>query len=206
MPVLEVYADVCCPFTHVGLRRLLAARDARGSDVALVVRAWPLELVNGVPIDRTLVSHEVRALRAQVAPDLFASFDASAFPVTSIPAFGVAAAAFAHSSTLGESVSLALRDAVFEQGLDVADPGVLGEVAAASGIAVPDPAWTHARVRADWHEGRRRGVVGSPHFFVDEQSAFCPALRILRTTDGGYDIRADDDRLAAFLDDAFGPG
>jgi len=28
--VLEVFADVWCPFTHVGLRRLIEERDRRG--------------------------------------------------------------------------------------------------------------------------------------------------------------------------------
>ena len=52
MDALEVFADVCCPFTHVGLRRIVRRRAELGrDDVVLVVRAWPLELVNGVPLD-----------------------------------------------------------------------------------------------------------------------------------------------------------
>ena len=30
MTVIEVYADITCPFTHVGLHRIAAERDARG--------------------------------------------------------------------------------------------------------------------------------------------------------------------------------
>ena len=56
------------------------------STVVLRVRAWPLELVNGEPLAADLVAEEVRELREQVAPDLFAGFDPTRFPATSLPA------------------------------------------------------------------------------------------------------------------------
>ena len=46
------------------------------------VRAWPLELVNGTPLDSAMIGEEVDELRAQVAPDLFTGFDLSGFPGT----------------------------------------------------------------------------------------------------------------------------
>ena len=56
MPVIEVFADVACPFTHIGLRRLVEQRAALGrDDVTLLVRAWPLELVNGKPLDPAFI-------------------------------------------------------------------------------------------------------------------------------------------------------
>ena len=33
-------------------------------------------------------------------------------------------------------------------------------------------------VEADYAEGRRRGVRGSPHFFLDGDDVFCPSLEI----------------------------
>jgi SAM-dependent methyltransferase len=49
--VVEVFADVGCAFSHLGLRRFVDARRSAGrADVALHVRAWPLQLVNGTPI------------------------------------------------------------------------------------------------------------------------------------------------------------
>ena len=57
----------------------------RGLDVALRLRAWPLELVNDAPLDADLIADEVAALRAHVAPDLFAGFDPQHFPKTSLP-------------------------------------------------------------------------------------------------------------------------
>ena len=51
-PVIEVFADIWCPFAHVGLLAIAEERIRTGRfDVAIRVRAWPLELVNGVPLD-----------------------------------------------------------------------------------------------------------------------------------------------------------
>ena len=45
MRTIEVFADVTCPFTHVGLRRMVAARQAKGrDDVVLVDIRDPREL------------------------------------------------------------------------------------------------------------------------------------------------------------------
>ena len=47
---IEVYADISCPFTHIGLRTILRRRNELGrDDVSVRVRSWPLEPVNGVP-------------------------------------------------------------------------------------------------------------------------------------------------------------
>ena len=66
--VVEVYADVCCPFTHVGLVRFVQAREERGGGPVLHVRSWPLELVNGRPLDPAFIAEEVEEIRQQVAP------------------------------------------------------------------------------------------------------------------------------------------
>ena len=180
---IEVFADVLCPFTHVGLRRLSEERHARAARVSLRVRAWPLEWINGAPLGPDLVAREVEALRAEVAPELFAGFDPSLFPLTSIPAFGVAAAAYAVDDALGAAVSMALRDAFFEHGADIADIEVLEDIARKFGIELPSPDATDKAVRADWELGRRRAVRGSPHFFVGDRDWFCPSLAISHKDD-----------------------
>jgi len=196
--VIEVFADVCCPFTHVGLRRLVERRDALGrTGVALRVRAWPLELVNGKPLERDLIAHEIDALRTQVSPDLFTRFDPAAFPSSSLPALGLAAAAYRLGDAVGEQVSLALRAALFEEGRDIADPDVLADIAAAVGVPRPLVA-TDDDVRADWREGQQRGVIGSPHFFAGGQGWFCPALRITNH-DGHFEISADPEAFERFV-------
>lgn len=198
MTTIEVFADVRCPFTHVGLRRLAARRAERGrTDVLLWVRAWPLELVNGEPLDPVLIGDEIDALRAQVAPDLFEGFAGGRFAATSLPALALASAAYATSPRAGEHVSLALRDAQFEHGRDIADPEVLAELAAEAGVDPPGPE-ANAAVLADWEEGRTRGVIGSPHFIVGGQGFFCPALDISHV-DGHFRISADGSAFDAFV-------
>jgi hypothetical protein len=56
-------------------------------------------------------------------------------------------------------------------------------------------------VLADWREGQRRGVVGSPHFFVADEGMFCPSLDISRV-DGRLRIASDPGAFDAFLERA----
>lgn len=202
MPTVEVFAEIGCPFTHLGLRRFVERRaESRRTDVRIRVRAWPLELVNGEALDPHLVDEEIAELRAQVAPDLFRGFDPSRFPASSLGAMALAHAAYAKDLALGEAVSLAIRDRLFEQGDDVADPVVLASLAAEFGIAY-DPAATTG-VTADYEEGVARGVVGSPHFFTPAGSFFCPTLEITRVDDRLH-IKTDPAGFDRFVDSCLG--
>ena len=202
---IEVFADITCPFTHVGLRRLVQRRRALGrTDVRFWVRAWPLELVNGSPLEPGAVGHNVDHLRAQVAPDLFAAFDRNRFPITSIPALVLAAHAYDLGLEAGEGVSLRLRDALFERGLDISRPEVLDEVARLAGVA-PADAGDRDRVVEDWHEGRRRGVIGSPHFFVAGRGSFCPSLEVSHDEHGELQVTDDEESFESFAAACFGP-
>ena len=147
MTVIEVFADVACPFTHVGLRRFVERRAELGrDDVTLRVRAWPLELVNDHPLDPHFIAEEVDDIRRQIAPALFQRFSEASFPVSSLPALTLAAAAYEVDLATGERVSLALRDLLFEQGIDIADTDVLARLATEHDVPV-DPADTPARPR-----------------------------------------------------------
>ena len=201
--VIEVYADICCPFTHVGLRAIAKRRRELGrDDVVLRVRAWPLELVNGRPLDSLTTAEHIEALRAQVAPDLFTHFDPSHFPATSLPAMAVAAAAYRRDDRIGESVSFALRDSLFEAGRDVSLPPVLAEISNAYGVLDIGPE-DDRMVLAEWQEGQSRGVKGSPHFFCGDLDAFCPSLDISRTGAGELQLRRDVEALDLFLVECF---
>ncbi len=203
MTRIEVFADIVCPFTHVGLRRLIEARGAHAARAPMRVRAWPLEWVNGRPLDRDLVAREIDALRSQVAPELFAGFDTATFPQTSIPAFGLAAAAYALDDTIGEAVSLAVRDMLFEKGLDVADHDVLRTVATQFGVEPLEPRAAESAARTDWQRGKARGVRGSPHFFVRDCDWFCPSL-VIRHERDGFDIEIATDTMRDFYEAALG--
>lgn len=195
---IEVFADVLCPFTHVGLQRFVEHRKAIGRpDVGLWVRSWPLEVVNARPLDAGFIAEEIDEIRAQVAPDLFGGFEPAAFPSSSLPALALARAGYRRSPAVGEAVSLELRSLVFEAGEDVGDPVVLDRVAAEHGLS-PDA--DDARgVLADHEEGVRRGVVGSPHFFTADGSFFCPALEVGRDSAGHLRITADPEGFESFL-------
>ncbi len=198
--LLEVYADIWCPFAHVGLRAAVRERARLGrDDVELVVRAWPLELVNGAPLDPQATADHVADLRAQVAPELFDGFDPTAFPTTTLPALALASAAYGRDAAVGEAVSLALRDALFEHGLDISDAGVLRDVALTYGID-PASARHHATVLEEWRGGQKRGVKGSPHFFCGVAEAFCPSLDIERDAGGHLLMRRSSKELASFLE------
>ena len=199
---IEVFADVVCPFTHVGLRRLVAyRRQKRHDDVAIRVRAWPLELVNGERVPRELLVEEVTELRQTVAPDLFNAFSSELFPMTSLPALAVAAAAYRIDLRLGERVSVALREALFEEGRDLTDSAELLRIGQV-------PTWDDVRaaeadVRADYAEGCARGVIGSPHFFVGSEGFFCPTLALERV-DGHLTVAFDADGFNEFIHSCFG--
>jgi predicted DsbA family dithiol-disulfide isomerase len=179
--LVEVYAEVTCPFAHYSLRRFRERRRLAGAEhVRLRVRAWPLELVNGEPLAADTVAGEIADLRAQVAPDLFSGFSPLNMPASTIAVLGTATLAYAGGVEVGEAFSFAVRDALFEEGRPIGDPDVLADVAGEHGVEVPDEAAARAAVEADLEEGRRQGVVGSPHFVVDGTPFFCPTLDIER--------------------------
>lgn len=202
-PVLEVFADVWCPFAHVGLRAVARERTARGyEDVPLLIRAWPLEFVNSAPMNPAKTQDHVHHLREQLTPELFVGLDTSDFPTTTVPALALTARAYRTSTDLGERVAFAVRDALFEEGRNISRPEEIARIADRFGIGEPDDD-DIATVTSDWHEGQSRGVIGSPHFFCGPAHAFCPSLAISRDPEHGMSISFDRAKLMAFLDECF---
>jgi predicted DsbA family dithiol-disulfide isomerase len=200
IPTIEVFADIWCPFTHVGLRAIDEQRTRAGrSDVAIRVRAWPLELVNGAPLDPLVTKEHADDLQRQVAPTLFRHLDLDRFPRSTLDALALANRAYRTDLTTGERMSFALRDALFEEGRDISDLVVLENLAAEYAVKRPDES-DHTAVVADWHEGVRRGVLGSPHFFCGGDDVFCPSLDITKDPAHGVSIVRDASRLTAFLE------
>ncbi len=201
--MIEVFADIWCPFAHVGLRSVARRRAERGVDLPIVVRAWPLELVNGAPLDAAKTLEHVEELRTQVAPDLFGDFDPQHFPTSTLDALALVARAQRESVALGERASFEVRVALFESGLDISDPIVLDRIA--TGLGLESPADEDRRsVLTDWSEGQQRGVQGSPHFFCGSLDSFCPSLDISRAPGAEHlTIAADLGRLDTFLDQCF---
>jgi predicted DsbA family dithiol-disulfide isomerase len=202
--LLEVFADLWCPFAHLGLRAAKATYLELGrDDVVLWVRAWPLELVNGAPMDPDRAAANAAALRDQVVPDRFANVAAESFPGTTLPGLALAHAAYRVAPEVGEQMSFALRDALFEEGRDVSDPAVLAELAERFGVPEPDEK-DREGVLEDYAEGQARGVIGSPHFFCGTSDHFCPSLEITQT-EGGRRIQLQAAELTDFLTRCLGP-
>ncbi len=198
-PMIEVFADIWCPFAHVGLREVRTQRDDSGrTDLFIRVRAWPLELVNGAAQDPSATQAHAVEVREQVAPTMFANVALDPFPTSTLQALALVERAYRMDPALGERASFVLRDAMFEEGRDISDPAVLESIATGLGVRMPEAA-DDAAVLADWHEGQRRGVRGSPHFFCGEVDAFCPSLTITKVPDAGSTITLDTVRLTAFM-------
>lgn len=202
---IEVFADIWCPFAWIGLHLFVDARRQVGAeDVRIRVRPWPLELVNGRPQSAERIAEDIRQLRRSVAPALFGGFRVERFPASTLRALALAESGYVVSNEVGEALSLELRQRLFEAGEDIADPAVLEQVGAPHGLPVPAEAEALALGEAALAEGRRRGVVGSPHFFLGTNDYFCPALAIQRDESGELEVGFDHERLQAFLAAAFG--
>lgn len=204
---IEVFADVGCPFTHIGLARFVEERAERGrTDVYLRVRAWPLERVNGKPMNPEFIAEEIDEIGAQLDGDYFDGFEAGAFPTTSLPAMALTAAGYRVDDPTGEAISLELRHLLFREGTDIADPEVLAALARQHSVAFDpiDHESHRVAVMADYDRGRSLNVAGSPHFFTSDGDFFCPALTIGRDDQGRIRVEADPVAFDAFLDACLG--
>jgi predicted DsbA family dithiol-disulfide isomerase len=195
---IEVFADVTCPFTHVGLKQVVRHVAEMDVPVDIVVRAWPLEWVNGSPLAVDAVMIKAQALDHQLGVHDFSGLRADRWPATTIPALNLAATAYERDAATGLAVSLELRSALFEHGVDIADRDALGLIAAAHDLARPATEASDA-VRRDYDDGKARSVQGSPHFFVGTDGFFCPALDLGHDPQGHLTARFDGAMLADFF-------
>ena len=85
MQTVEVYADITCPFAHVGLKRVVQYVSEMSEPAEVVVRAWPLEWVNGAPLAIDAVLVKAAALTDQLGVDDFVGLRADAWPTSTIP-------------------------------------------------------------------------------------------------------------------------
>jgi len=200
---IEIFADVWCPFAHFSLRAVRALRDSISPASPILVRAWPLELVNGKPLDPVVTAGHVGELRRDVAPELFTGFDPDAMPTTTLGALALVETANDADPWLGERISVRLRDALFEEGRRI-DDAMLTPLARRSGFDVT-VIGDRARVEARLEEGRTRGVQGSPHIFIGDSGMFCPLLDIERDRLGGVHMRERFERFEAFVQEHLAP-
>lgn len=200
--MLEVYADLWCPFAHVGLRTAAKLRDELSPGTALLIRAWPLELMNGQALNADKTAGNVEALRNAVAPELFQNFKTRVMPASTIQGLALIEAANDKDPVLGERIGLGLRNLLFEHGVKIDNLELLRGIARQNGLD-PSVVDDHALVKRRWEEGRSKGVVGSPHFFSDHADLFCPLLEISRDEMSSLHISRNSERMSEFLSKAF---
>jgi predicted DsbA family dithiol-disulfide isomerase len=196
---VEVFADITCPFSHVGLKRVVEHLAQIDHFIEVIVRAWPLEWVNGTALGAAAVVMKAGVLHDQIGVNDFAGFRENRWPRTTIPALELAATAYAIDAASGLAVSMALHEAVFEEGRDVSDPDVLAEIAAAHGVTAREVGAVGDAVRADYDDGLARGVSGSPHFWMGSDEFFCPTLDIGHDANHHLTARFDPEGLAQFF-------
>ena len=202
---IEICADLWCPFAYAGLRSAIEVRDdSDRPETPIWVRSWPLEKINGAPLDPETTRSHAHELREQVVPELFSHVDEWNFPVSTLEPLALVARGYRVSPRIGEALSVALRTALFEEGRNISDMSVLEEFAARFETGLPDDE-DRAAVFADYEEGRSRGVQGSPHFFCGDQGSFCPSLQITREPEGGLHIASNSSRLRTFLNGCLSP-
>jgi predicted DsbA family dithiol-disulfide isomerase len=209
--MLTVFSDLHCAWAYVFSIRLRRARDEVGRP-PVAWRCWPLELVNrrGTPWDT--VSQEIPVL-TQLEPDHFASPRRSTWPSTMLPAMeALKVAGELGGPEAADRFDEAARRAFFLERRDLSIRPTLVDLAAEAGLdrAAFEDAFDgggHRRsVVADWQEGRRRGVEGSPHAFLpDGTGVFNPGIGKIDWVHGipvPHDV--DEGAVAALLRRAAG--
>ncbi|WP_375423073.1 DsbA family protein [uncultured Friedmanniella sp.] len=133
--VLQLWSDLLCPFTHVALHELRAARERLGPgdpahNVQLEHHAFPLELFNGPHLRRGTDTEAVglgqicpaAGFRVWTGPD-------DSYPHTVLTAAEAVLAAGAQSRVAGEALDAALRAAFWTGARSIAHRAVVLEVA-----------------------------------------------------------------------------
>jgi predicted DsbA family dithiol-disulfide isomerase len=180
--VLTVFSDLHCPWAYVFSIRLRRARAGVGRP-PVAWRCWPLELVNerGTPWDT--VTQEIPVL-TQLEPDHFAPPRRETWPSTLLPAMeALKVAGELGGPEVADRFDEVARRAFFLDRRDLSIRPTLVSLAAEAGLdrdefqRAFDGGGHRRSVVADWQEGRRRGVEGSPHAFLpDGSGVFNPGI------------------------------
>jgi predicted DsbA family dithiol-disulfide isomerase len=180
--VLTVFSDLHCPWAYVFSIRLRRARAEVGRP-PVAWRCWPLELVNQRGTSWQTLSQEIPVL-TQLEPDHFAPPRRETWPSTFLPAMeALKVAGELGGPEAADRFDETARRAFFLDRRDLSIRPTLADVAAESGLDRSrfldafDGGGHRRGVIADWEEGRRRGVDGSPHAFLpDGTGVFNPGV------------------------------
>jgi predicted DsbA family dithiol-disulfide isomerase len=207
--VLTVFSDLHCPWAYLFSIRLRRARNGVG-DPPVAWRCWPLELVNERGTPWETVSKEIPVL-TQLEPDHFAAPRRETWPSTLLPAMeALKAAGELGGPEAADRFDEAARRAFFLDRRDLSIRPTLADLAAEAGLDRArfldafDGGGHRRSVIADWEEGRRRGVEGSPHVFLpDGTGRFNPGIGKLDWVRGiPVPSQVDEGEIAKLVDQA----
>jgi predicted DsbA family dithiol-disulfide isomerase len=190
---ISVVSDVICPWCYLGKRRLERALDGLGLRSETPVDWLPFELNPDMPVqgmDRQAYraakfgAEKSARLDQQMTAlgldeEIRFAFERQTRTPNTRRAHALIAAAMGAGH--GNAVVAALFRGYFEEGLDVGDPAVLADLAAAAGMKrdaalhALDDAERHKEVRAFEAEASRLGVTGVPFFIVNQAYAISGA-------------------------------
>ena len=178
---IVVYADITCPWAHLAVYRLHAARTKLGleSEVVFDIRSFPLELFNEQPTPKKILDAEISVAGGldPAAGWQMWQRPESEYPVTSMPALEAVQAAKEQSLVASEQLDRRLRVGFFGESRVISLRHEILELAgevAALGVDVLADALDSGSARAAVTEqtefAKGETVAGSPHLFLPDGS------------------------------------
>jgi len=176
---VTVFSDYICPFCYVGARRLARL----SGQFNLVITHCPVEIhphtpATGMPVTDLDYSAEVwdkmMVHLGRLTAEEGIAMAERQFTTNSHQALLLAEAAREQPPGVFEAIHEGLFHAFLAQGLNIGDPAVLAQVAAASGmdrdafdLALTDPRYEEA-LRKNFARARQLGVTGVPAFLIGD--------------------------------------
>ncbi|MFN2504847.1 MAG: DsbA family protein [Acidimicrobiales bacterium] len=209
---IVVYSDIGCPWAHLAVYRLHAARRRLGLEDSVVLdhRAFPLEVVNSRPTPWRTLSAEVPVvggLDPEAGWQVWQS-QPYTWPVTTLLSMEAVQAAKEQGLAASDRLDRSLRVALFGESRCVSMRHVILDVADECGLDVGAlrSALDEGRARAPVFDQHRTAseteVKGSPHLFLpDGSDSHNPGIRMewAGPQGSGFPVVSEDD--ASVYDD-----
>lgn len=189
--IVDIVADVVCPWCYVGVKSFLASRDAMADEFDIAARFRPYQLNPGLPaagVDRHQFyrakfpdAEGLAAAREAIRENARASgfdFDPAAPGLLPNTVKAHQIIRLAHFTGVPERAVLAIYRAFWDDLKDIGDEKTLVDIARQSGIddglaaAALASGEDAAMIEAETESFRQAGVSGVPTFIVNERTGF----------------------------------
>lgn len=189
--LVDIVADIVCPWCYVGIRSFIESRKSLAGDFDVEARYRPYELNPGLPpggVDRHAYyaqkfpdASQLAAAREAIRENARQSgfdFDPSAPPHLPSTVKAHQIIRLAHFAGVQEKATLAIYRAFWDELKDIGEDATLIAIAASCGIdeglaaAALGAREDAAMVEAEAESFRTAGVAGVPTFIVNERTGF----------------------------------